>query len=38
VREHLTLIKTATRRDIHDEETAIVFGRRVKDVERLKML
>jgi [protein-PII] uridylyltransferase len=38
VREHLSLIKTATRRDIHDEETAIVFGRRVKDVERLKML
>ena len=38
MREHLTLIKTATRRDIHDEETAIVCARRVKDVERLKML
>jgi [protein-PII] uridylyltransferase len=38
VREHLTLIKTATRRDIHDEETAIVCARRIKDAERLKML
>ena len=38
VREHLYLIKTATRRDIHDEETAIVCARRIKDVERLKML
>jgi [protein-PII] uridylyltransferase len=38
VREHLFLIKTATRRDIHDEETAIAFARRIKDVERLKML
>ncbi|MCK7509774.1 MAG: hypothetical protein MZV70_40880 [Desulfobacterales bacterium] len=32
------LIKTATRRDIHDEETAIVCARRIKDPERLKML
>jgi [protein-PII] uridylyltransferase len=38
VREHLTLIKTATRRDIYDEETAIVCARRIKDPERLKML
>jgi [protein-PII] uridylyltransferase len=38
VREHLYLIKTATRRDIHDEETAIVCAQRIKDVERLKML
>jgi [protein-PII] uridylyltransferase len=38
VREHLYLIKTATRRDIHDEETAIVCARRIKDAERLKML
>ena len=38
VREHLYLIKTATRRDIHDEETAIVCARRIKDPERLKML
>jgi [protein-PII] uridylyltransferase len=38
VREHLYLIKTATRRDIHDEETAVVCARRIKDIERLKML
>ena len=36
--EHLFLIKTATRRDIYDEETAIIAARRVKDIERLKML
>jgi [protein-PII] uridylyltransferase len=38
VREHLYLIKIATRRDIHDEETAIACARRIRDVERLKML
>ncbi len=38
VQEHLLLIKTATRRDIHDEETAISCARKVKDIERLKML
>jgi [protein-PII] uridylyltransferase len=38
VREHLYLIKTATRRDIHDEETAVVCARRIKEAERLKML
>ncbi len=38
VREHLLLIKTATRRDIQDEETAIFCARRIKDAERLKML
>ena len=38
VREHLFLIKTATRRDIYDEETAIIAARRIKDIERLKML
>ena len=38
VSEHLYLIKTATRRDIHDEETAVVCARRIKDIERLKML
>jgi [protein-PII] uridylyltransferase len=38
VREHLYLIKTATRRDIHDEETAVICARRIKDAERLKML
>jgi [protein-PII] uridylyltransferase len=38
VREHLLLIKTATRRDTNDEETAIFCARKVKDAERLKML
>ena len=38
VEEHLALIKTATRRDIHDEETAIFCARKIKDVGRLKML
>ncbi len=38
VRDHLYLIKTATRRDIHDEETALVCARRIRDAERLKML
>lgn len=38
VQEHLLLIKTATRRDINDEETAISCARRIKDIGRLKML
>ena len=38
VQEHLLLIKAATRRDIHDEETALVCARKIRDVERLKML
>ncbi len=38
VREHLYLIKTATRRDINNEETAITCARKIKDVNRLKML
>jgi len=38
VQNHLFLIKRATRRDIHDEETAIFTARRIQDVERLKML
>ncbi|QTA93032.1 [protein-PII] uridylyltransferase [Desulfonema magnum] len=38
VREHLLLIKTATRRDINDEETAIFCARKIKDTQRLKML
>jgi [protein-PII] uridylyltransferase len=38
VREHLLLIKTATRRDILDEETAISCARKIKDIKRLKML
>ena len=38
VEEHLFLIKAATRRDIHDEETALYCARKIKDIERLKML
>ncbi len=38
VQEHQLLKKTATRRDIHDEETAISCARVIKDIERLKML
>ena len=38
VREHLLLAKTAARRDINDEETALYCARRINDVERLKML
>jgi [protein-PII] uridylyltransferase len=38
VRNHLYLIKRATRRDIHDEETAISAARKIQDIERLKML
>ncbi|OGP61109.1 MAG: [protein-PII] uridylyltransferase, partial [Deltaproteobacteria bacterium RBG_13_49_15] len=38
VREHLFLMKTATRRDIQDEETAVFCARRIRDIEKLKML
>jgi [protein-PII] uridylyltransferase len=38
VQEHLLLIKTATRRDLHDEETALSCARKIRDIERLKML
>jgi [protein-PII] uridylyltransferase len=38
VREHLFLVKTATRRDLNDEETAITCARRIPNVPRLKML
>lgn len=38
VREHLLLVKTATRRDLHDESTAIACGRIVQNASRLKML
>jgi len=38
VRNHLMLIKTATRRDIHEEETAIHCARRIKNRQRLNML
>ncbi|MCG2754875.1 MAG: [protein-PII] uridylyltransferase [Desulfobacteraceae bacterium] len=38
VENHLLLIKTATRRDINDEQTAITCAGKIKDVKRLKML
>jgi [protein-PII] uridylyltransferase len=38
IENHLFLIKIATRRDIHDEETAIFCARAIKDIDRLKML
>ncbi len=38
VKEHLFLIKTATRRDINEEATALMCARRIKDENRLKML
>jgi len=38
VENHLALARTATRRDINDEETAINFARFVRDLTRLKML
>lgn len=38
IRNHLLLVKTATRRDIYDEETAIRMAMAVKDISRLKML
>ncbi len=38
VENHLALARTATRRDINDEETAINFARMIKDLTRLKML
>ncbi len=38
IKEHLTLAKIATRRDISDEETAIRLARKVMQIGRLKML
>jgi [protein-PII] uridylyltransferase len=38
IEEHLLLAKTATRRDLNDEETAIMVARRIRSIERLKML
>ncbi len=38
IETHLLMSKTAARRDINDEETAIAVAREVKDPERLKML
>ncbi len=38
IKEHLLLVKTATRRDLNDEETAVSCARKIKDVDQLKML
>lgn len=38
IKEHLFLIQIATRRDIHEEGTAIYCARKIGDVERLNML
>ena len=38
VEHHLLLVKTATRRDVNDEETAIVCARQIKDLRLLKQL
>lgn len=38
VEKHLLLIKTASRRDLNDESTAVSCAREIKDIERLKML
>ena len=38
IQEHLLLVKIATRRDIHDEETAIHCARIIKKISRLQML
>ncbi len=38
IENHLLLIKIATRRDINDEETAIICARQIRDGNRLRML
>jgi [protein-PII] uridylyltransferase len=38
VAEHLLLMKTATRRDLFDEQTAIFCARKIKKINRLWML
>ncbi len=38
IRNHLFLIQTATRRDINIEETAVFCARKIKDIEKLKLL
>jgi [protein-PII] uridylyltransferase len=38
VRNHLLLVETATRRDLHDEKVLVQCARTIGDVERLKML
>ncbi|MCF8068254.1 MAG: [protein-PII] uridylyltransferase [Desulfobacterales bacterium] len=38
VEKHLLLIKTATRRDLNDEETTLVCARKIQNTNRLTML
>jgi len=38
VREHLTMVRTATQRDLQDEKVVVEFARKFADVDRLKML
>ncbi len=38
VKKHLMLVKIASRRDIHDEETVLSCAREVADIEQFKML
>ncbi|MDP2644437.1 MAG: [protein-PII] uridylyltransferase [Desulfobacterales bacterium] len=38
IREHLLMMNLATRRDINDEETALLCARTIQDIDRLKML
>ncbi len=38
IRNHLFLIKIATRRDINDEETAVFCAKKIGTLERLRML
>ena len=38
IRNHLFLIKIATRRDINDEETAVFCAKKIETLERLRML
>jgi len=38
IQEHLFLIKTATRRDIQDEETSVFCARKIRNIHTLNML
>jgi [protein-PII] uridylyltransferase len=38
VREHLSMVKTATQRDLQDEKLVVQFARKFRDVDRLRML
>jgi [protein-PII] uridylyltransferase len=38
VREHLSMVKTATQRDIQEEKVVVQFARKFRDVDELNML